>query len=107
MNYGSEILIATSGILINFLPNYAHYGRWGGEEFLFVFNNDSLIDTCNLAKCIKRALNTTIFTTQKPLSAGFDVTQFKRGDNLTTILTRTVQTVYKAMGSGRNIVVCG
>ena len=106
-NYGDEILMATADIMRKFLPKCAHYGRWGGEEFLIVLNNVSLTDACNIAQHIKNALNTIVFPNKKLLSASFGVTQFKRGDNFTTLLTRVDQLMYKAKQSGRNLVVCG
>jgi diguanylate cyclase (GGDEF)-like protein len=106
-NYGDEILMATADAMRKFLPNYAQYGRWGGEEFLIVVNNVSLTDACNIAQHIKNALNTIIFPNKRSLSASFGVTQFKKDDTFTTLLTRVDQLMYEAKQSGRNLVVCG
>ncbi|RZQ54223.1 hypothetical protein C1E23_04990 [Pseudoalteromonas phenolica] len=105
--FGDEMLMATADIMRKFLLSYAQCGRWGGEEFLIVVKNVSLTDACNIAQLIKNTLNTIIFPNNKPLSASFGVTQFKRDHNFTTILTRVDELMYKAKQSGRNLVVCG
>jgi len=106
-SYGDEILMATADAMRKFLPSCAQYGRWGGEEFLIVVNNVSLTDACNIAQHIKNALNTIIFPNKRSLSASFGVTQFKKDDTFTTLLTRVDQLMYEAKQSGRNLVVCG
>ncbi|WP_135228514.1 GGDEF domain-containing protein [Deinococcus fonticola] len=79
--------------------------RWGGEEFLIVLPATTLSQAAALAQRIRQTLNTTEHDTVGRVTASCGVTTLHSGDDLSRLVARADEALYRAKAKGRNQVV--
>lgn len=84
--------------------------RFGGEEFVVILPGTNGQDTIKFAERLRLGLaaQTIEYETGKTLNvtASIGVTEYKKGDNMDTLLARADSALYEAKEQGRNRCVC-
>lgn len=85
--------------------------RFGGEEFVIVFEETTLHDAAALLEKIRSKLERTSFKVRKTeetigkVTSSFGLTSLKDGDDPETLFSRADDFLYKAKETGRNKIV--
>ena len=80
-------------------------GRWGGEEFLVLANNTTLVQATDLAERIRKRVAITPFTHIGSMTVSVGVTCAREGDTAAALFARVDDALYDAKNNGRNCVV--
>ena len=81
--------------------------RWGGEEFVILLPNTKVKETIVIAEKLKHSLeNSTEIKTilSYALEASFGVTEYKKSDDIDTIIKRADDAMYISKRNGKNRV---
>jgi diguanylate cyclase (GGDEF)-like protein/PAS domain S-box-containing protein len=78
--------------------------RWGGEEFVIIAPETNLEGAQVLAERIRKGIESYRFDKVARVTLSFGVTEFKKDDDLDSILKRADDALYKAKLNGRNRV---
>jgi len=81
------------------------FGRWGGEEFIIVLPETSLMQAVNVAEKLRKTIEKEAFGIVKKVTCSFGVTVVKESDTMTTLLKRVDKNLYIAKENGRNQVI--
>jgi diguanylate cyclase (GGDEF)-like protein len=81
------------------------FARWGGEEFVILFNNITYDEALAKSEEIRKHIQTLKHKTAGAITASFGVTQLKSDDTLQSFLQRADNALYQAKENGRNCVV--
>jgi len=103
-NAGDAVLRTLSGIMIHRVRATDTVGRWGGEEFLIVCAETAREPAVDLAESLRKLIATTSFELPFPITASFGVAEYKRDEQLESIVARVDQQLYIAKQAGRNQV---
>jgi two-component system cell cycle response regulator len=103
---GDLVLIKVSELLSNHVRNNDIVARFGGEEFVILYEQCPLANAVKMAEVLRKSLEEL-----KPeglnLTASFGVAQFNVKDkDFTGLFSRADKAVYQAKEKGRNCVVC-
>lgn len=78
--------------------------RWGGEEFLILCPHTDLAGAYRLAEALRKRIEQTHFPVIGALSCSLGVTGMCAGDQLSGLLQRVDEALYRAKHGGRNRV---
>ena len=101
---GDQILVEFANILSQRVRNADVFGRWGGEEFIFVCPETEKEEARVLAEDLREMIEAHPFDTIGKKTASFGIASYKSGDTMDTILGRTDRALYQAKKGGRNMV---
>ncbi len=101
---GDEILILLSQTMLNDMRESDLFARWGGEEFVILFNNTNITDALALSQRFRKHIENMQHSTDKQITASFGVTQYIPNDTMKRMIQRADEALYKAKESGRNRV---
>lgn len=101
---GDEVLKEVSHILKYNVNQNDIIGRWGGEEFLIICKNTSLLEAKKLSYRIKELIENHDFKVRK-ITASFGISEAKNDLELKDILAKADKALYKAKENGRNRIV--
>ena len=76
--------------------------RFGGEEFMILFSETSLVRGIKLASRIRRAVKKDFFLKKYNLTISGGLTSYKSGDTIRSIKERVDKGLYKAKNTGRD-----
>ena len=82
------------------------FGRYGGEEFIVLLPNTSLLGARNCAERIRHVTANTAFEDVLHVTVSGGVTQYRIGEDVEDTLRRADQALYNAKHGGRNRVDC-
>ena len=105
---GDKVLCALGQLLANSVRETDIVGRYGGEEFVIVFNDCTVDDGANKVQLIKDVFSHMRFTSERSsfavtFSAGLvDLTRYQ---NVMPAIAAADKALYKAKSDGRNKVV--
>jgi len=102
---GDEILVNLSKVVTAEIRDTDLFVRWGGEEFVILFNNTTYDDAIVKANKIREIVQNNNHPTAGNITISFGVTQLADDDTLNTLLQRVDLALYEAKGAGRNCVV--
>lgn len=102
---GDMVLRASVDIVKDNLKPSHVFGRWGGEEFLYVLPETDMDKALEFAESLRSQIEQSYFTTVQHITMSFGVTQYKAGDTIDSFVKRADEGLYKAKESGRNRVV--
>ncbi len=102
---GDMVLRASVDLIRDHLEQQHVFGRWGGEEFIYVLPGMELEKALEFAESLRKQIDENCFVTVKHLTMSFGVTQNKPGDTLDSFVKRADQALYTAKETGRNKVV--
>ena len=84
------------------------FGRWGGEEFVGIFNLNRDYEASVIAERIRRLVENTVITTpngqELEVTISVGVTIVRQDDSLNSIVKRADQLMYQSKDNGRNKV---
>ncbi len=101
---GDEILILLTKTIQNNLRESDLFARWGGEEFVILFNNTTINDALNLSEHFRKSIEDMNHQTSRRVTASFGVTQYRDSDSMNDMIQRADNALYQAKNSGRNQV---
>ena len=92
---GDEVLVSIAKILKENIREVDVAGRWGGEEFIILFQADNLGAVANVEK-LRRIINDKNHGKVGSVTASFGYTQYIKNDTIDSLLKRADQGLYKA-----------
>jgi diguanylate cyclase (GGDEF)-like protein/PAS domain S-box-containing protein len=101
---GDQVLQLVSHCLSSTLRENDHLIRWGGEEFLLVFNRCNITNGLLLAERCRKGIEQLKFDKLSGVTISIGVAQLKEGESLINLIQRADQSLYKAKVNGRNMV---
>ncbi len=101
---GDAVLAQLAAILRDNARETDIVGRWGGEEFLIICPETSLLVVTALAERYRQEMERTDFGPVGQVTSSFGVTAIQEGDNMQTLVRRADEALYRAKESGRNRV---
>ncbi len=101
---GDTVLITMAQTVNQNIRDTDTFARWGGEEFVLLFNNADI----NIAKKVSEKIKNMIEANEHPeagkITASFGLTQYRADDTLETMFKRCDDALYIAKEGGRNRV---
>lgn len=79
-------------------------GRWGGEEFLVICPETTLLVVTALAERYRIEMERSDFGAVGQVTSSFGVTATQEGDDIHLLVRRADEALYRAKESGRNRV---
>jgi diguanylate cyclase (GGDEF)-like protein len=101
---GDEILVMLADTMQKNIRETDVFARWGGEEFVLLFNNANLENAVKLANNFRKIIQNTQHSSAGNVTASFGLTEYKKGDTLESMLKRADIALYEAKENGRNCV---
>ena len=100
---GDEVLVSIADILKKWTRKTDVVGRWGGEEFMIVFQTDAPGAAASAEK-LRAMIAETEHGRAGKVTASFGVAQYVDKDTIDTLVKRADQCLYRAKEKGRNRV---
>lgn len=101
---GDEILKEFTLLIANNIRNTDIFARWGGDEFVLLLPETSLITAMRSAEKLRLLTEKYRFSGIGHITASFGATHFLKGDNEATFINRADDALYVAKEDGRNKV---
>ena len=102
---GDVVLKSLGNLLKEFIADEdVSIGRWGGEEFVVVYNGKSGDDLYNIADDLRKKVETTEFPKIGHVTCSIGVTQIKDDDSFEEAFDRMDKAMYLSKENGRNTV---
>lgn len=102
---GDQVLVEVSALLSNHIRSTDIVGRWGGEEFLVIYEGNDHDTLLELAERLRISIADHDFPINISLTTSIGVATYEKGDDIHTVLSRADKALYKAKNAGRNRVV--
>lgn len=102
---GDAVLVGVSDIIKNNIRDVDCAGRWGGEEFI-ILCQENIQGSMSVAEKIRNKLMLNTFEKVGTVTASFGCSQYVPGENLDLLLKRADTALYIAKCNGRNRVEC-
>jgi len=102
---GDDVLIEVASILKNSIRATDFLGRWGGEEFLIICPEMSLLNIEKLAEKIRKKIESSNFKIEDHITWSFGGTEYSACENKENAFNRVDKALYMAKEQGRNKVV--
>lgn len=105
---GDEVLKSVSSNISKLLRKSDILGRYGGEEFIVTLPNTKLDNAKTIAEKINKYIYDNHYVNETynfQLSVSVGIAQIKKETNLTDLIHKADEALYKAKNSGRNRVV--
>ena len=100
---GDEILKQLTRLIEKNIRNDDLFARWGGEEFVLVFDF-SIEEAGNKIEYLRKAIEEETFSIIDNITCSFGVAEYKFGDTIESLVSRADKALYEAKESGRNRV---
>ena len=104
---GDLVIIALADVLRKVLGEVkgSCSGRWGGEEFMVLLQNEDVHQAAALAEKIRVAFAGMTYRTAVPQTVSIGVTQAKLNEDYDIVCNRVDKALYTAKADGKNRVV--
>ena len=104
---GDLVIIALADVLRKVLSSVESScsGRWGGEEFMILLEDEDVNAASELAEKIRAAFAAISYKTAVPQTVSIGVTQAKRNEDFDVVCSRVDKALYTAKADGKNRVV--
>jgi len=106
--FGDQVLRAVARVMIESSRTCDLYGRWGGEEFIFILPNTDGEATAQMAERQRAAIEGIRFEPPHDalrITASFGAAAWREDEDVDSLLRRTDNRMYAAKKGGRNRVV--
>jgi diguanylate cyclase (GGDEF)-like protein len=100
---GDEVIVKIANILKEGTRKVDIAGRWGGEEFIVLFQSDGS-DAVAVAEKLRLMIMENDHEIAGNVTASFGVTQYNKNDTINMLVKRADQGLYLAKENGRNTV---
>lgn|GEM_PF-901201 len=104
---GDHVLKEVVNVVRRSLRNDSLFARWGGEEFIILFPNTDLKSCFHVVDGIRKMISRHVFDVVGRITISGGITEVLEGDDSVSIVRRADNLLYKAKGSGKNIVMAG
>ena len=104
-NAGDSVLKELSALVKSLLRNGDIFARWGGEEFVVLLQDTSLVESAKLASRLRSEIERFHFNIVGKVTCSFGVSQFGAGDTEMKFFERVDDALYEAKEKGRNQVI--
>ncbi len=104
---GDEVLQIAAGRMLSGARADDEICRYGGEEFLFILHDTSIIEGEEVAERVRKRINTDAMNSrdiQLNVTISLGIAQARDGDTVDTLIERADQALYTAKRAGRNCV---
>ena len=104
---GDVVIIALSDVLRRVLSEVdsAYSGRWGGEEFMVLLQNEDANEAAAIAEKIRIEFASISYGTASPQTVSIGVTQAKANEDFDILCSRVDKALYTAKANGKNQAV--
>ncbi len=105
---GDQVLRSFADITMNILREVDCVARMGGEEFLLVLAGTSQRDALLAAERLALSLRDMVVSQNEPetrITASMGITEYRKGEEIQTMLDRVDKALYDAKRTGRNKIV--
>ena len=102
---GDMVLRATVALIKENLQPAHVFGRWGGEEFLYVLPDTELEEAKAFAEMLRRQVEANCYVVVRHVTMSFGVTSIMEADDMDSFVKRADEALYQAKEGGRNRVV--
>ena len=104
---GDVVLCSVAEKLRKGMAGKGFAARWGGEEFLLIFENRELDIACRELSMILDEVRTIyVPDTDRQITMSFGLTELIPGESTDDSLNRADTNLYEAKESGRNQIIC-
>lgn len=107
---GDKVLKKIALLIKNAIREVDFVGRYGGEEFVLVFENtpqDAVVKVLNKIRQQIEACEFHCRNKRVIITMSFGITSFMQGDNVESAFNRADAALYRAKNEGRNRVILG
>ena len=101
--YGDQVLVDVAAIIKGSIRDTDIAGRYGGEEFMVVFQNADLSTASNIAQRIRQSVENRA-PDESPVTISGGVKQYQ-GESLTDLIHAADTNLYEAKRKGKNRIV--
>jgi diguanylate cyclase (GGDEF)-like protein len=101
---GDKFLIELGNILTTNTRDVDFVGRWGGEEFLIICPKTKSEEAIVIAEKLRAKIENHSFDIVGKKTASFGISTYTQADNLTTLLSKADEAMYKSKKEGKNRV---
>ncbi|WP_286237642.1 ABC transporter substrate-binding protein [Neptuniibacter halophilus] len=101
---GDEVLIELCELIAKSSRKTDRFGRWGGEEFLFLMLETNLDAARMIAEKFRAEVEEHDFGLDLPVTCSFGVAQFSPGETVEKWVGRADEGLYQAKAEGKNCV---
>lgn len=102
---GDKVLLELALLLKQNIRDADHLGRWGGEEFLIISSDTTLIQARQYAEKLRQLIAAYSFSEVGTRTGSFGVASYHEGDDADSMTKRADDCLYIAKDRGRNTVV--
>jgi len=105
---GDQVLVTIAEIMQSTVQSDDLVCRWGGEEFLILFTDESTAKVAYLTEQIRSEVARQIFSTHHAdfhLTMTFGIAAYQINDTLDSLINRADQALYEGKRTGRNRIV--
>ena len=102
---GDMVLRATVDLIKDNLQSQHVFGRWGGEEFLYLLPDADLDEARDFAEKLRMQVEDNSYVVVRHVTMSFGVTTISEDDDMASFVKRADEALYIAKESGRNRVV--
>lgn len=101
---GDQVLIDVTNTLNSLLGEEHIFGRWGGEEFMIICKNSTVLEATKLAHALKELLENRSFHIDCQITCSFGVSAFAYDTSFVDTVLSADKALYKSKDNGRNQV---
>jgi len=101
---GDKVLISLTKLITGLSRKTDRFGRWGGEEFLFLMLETDLDDAHKIAEKFRKEVSNHQFGLPKRVTCSFGVAQHQHGESIEHWVSRADKAMYHAKRDGKNCV---
>lgn len=101
---GDKVLVRLSKLIAGMSRKTDRFGRWGGEEFLFLMLETDLDKAHRIAEKFRAEICKYKFGLPVDVTCSFGVAQYKRDESIEHWISRADQAMYQAKHEGKNCV---
>ena len=101
---GDKVLVKLSSLISFMSRKTDRFGRWGGEEFLFLMLETDLDDAEKIAEKFRFAIAECDFGLSNEVTCSFGVAQYEADESIESWVARADMNLYRAKGDGKNCV---
>ncbi|MCP4598824.1 diguanylate cyclase [Neptuniibacter sp.] len=101
---GDRVLIELSRLVVDGSRKTDRFGRWGGEEFLFLMLETDLTSAHQIAEKIRQKISEHNFSISHLVTCSFGVAEYEKGESIEQLVNRADRALYISKQTGKNKV---
>jgi len=103
--FGDKVIQKISSILVQGIRKDDMIFRWGGDEFLVLLSDATIVDTLRIAEILRKRINELEFEDYSDFSCSFGVDVIKSNDTIENVISRVDKALLEAKKFSKNCVV--